>query len=132
MLSRYCIIHFATCAAPSRLHYIWPAFLILGWQNNIGTQAAAIGALHRAFIWQELARLVTPFQIVPSAGGLVAGWQTPGGRSVEVGIHGFWRPYFNIFALVAELGLEPFTAWTASHQYSPRGLEVAAAILAVT
>ena len=27
----------------------------------------------------------------PHPGGLVAGWQTPGGRSVEVGIHGFWR-----------------------------------------
>ena len=23
-------------------------------------------------------------------GGLVAGWKTPGGRSVEAGIHGFW------------------------------------------
>ena len=30
-------------------------------------------------------------------GGLVAGWQTSGGRSVEAGIHGFWYPYRNIF-----------------------------------
>ncbi|WP_088890270.1 hydroxysqualene dehydroxylase [Leptolyngbya ohadii] len=57
-------------------------------------------------------------------GGLVAGWQTPGGRSVEAGIHGFWYPYRNIFSLVCELGLQPFTQWTRSSQYSPAGLEV--------
>jgi uncharacterized protein with NAD-binding domain and iron-sulfur cluster len=57
-------------------------------------------------------------------GGLVSGWKTPAGRSVEAGIHGFWYPYRNIFALVQELGLSPFTAWTRSSQYSPAGLEV--------
>ncbi|HEY9620230.1 MAG TPA: FAD-dependent oxidoreductase, partial [Crinalium sp.] len=57
-------------------------------------------------------------------GGLVAGWKTPGGRSVEAGIHGFWYPYRNIFALVREFGLNPFTPWTRSAQYSPAGLEV--------
>ncbi|MEM8808221.1 MAG: FAD-dependent oxidoreductase [Cyanobacteria bacterium P01_G01_bin.38] len=57
-------------------------------------------------------------------GGLVAGWQTPGGRSVEAGIHGFWYPYRNIFALVDELGIQPFTPFTRSSQYSPAGLEV--------
>jgi uncharacterized protein with NAD-binding domain and iron-sulfur cluster len=57
-------------------------------------------------------------------GGLVAGWKTPGGRSVEAGIHGFWYPYNNIFKLVRELGLSPFTPWTRSSQYSPAGLEV--------
>lgn len=57
-------------------------------------------------------------------GGLVAGWKTAAGRSVEAGIHGFWYPYFNIFALVQELGLSPFTPWTRSSQYSPAGLEV--------
>ena len=57
-------------------------------------------------------------------GGLVAGWKTPGGRSLEAGIHGFWYPYQNIFALVKELGLQPFTPWTRSAQYSPAGLEV--------
>ncbi|OUC13202.1 MAG: amine oxidase [Alkalinema sp. CACIAM 70d] len=61
-------------------------------------------------------------------GGLVAGWKTPGGRSVEAGIHGFWYPYNNIFALVKELGLDPFTPWTRSHQYSPAGLEVTSPI----
>lgn len=57
-------------------------------------------------------------------GGLVAGWKTAGGRSVEAGIHGFWYPYTNIFNLVAELGLSPFTPFTRSSQYSPCGLEV--------
>ena len=41
------------------------------------------------------------------------------------------RAYFNIFALVEELGLDPFTPWTRSQQWSPHGLEVDAAILQV-
>lgn len=57
-------------------------------------------------------------------GGLVAGWQTAGGRSVEAGIHGFWYPYRNIFSLTNELEIQPFTPWTRSSQYSPAGLEV--------
>lgn len=57
-------------------------------------------------------------------GGLVAGWKTAQGRSVEAGIHGFWYPYRNIFSLVEQLGLQPFTDWTRSSQYSPNGLEV--------
>lgn len=57
-------------------------------------------------------------------GGLVAGWQTEQGRSVEAGIHGFWHPYHNIFSLTDELGIQPFTPYTRSHQYSPHGLEV--------
>jgi uncharacterized protein with NAD-binding domain and iron-sulfur cluster len=57
-------------------------------------------------------------------GGLVAGWKTDAGRSVEAGIHGFWYPYRNIFSLINELELNPFTSWTRSSQYSPFGLEV--------
>jgi uncharacterized protein with NAD-binding domain and iron-sulfur cluster len=57
-------------------------------------------------------------------GGLVAGWKTAAGRSVEAGVHGFWYPYRNIFALIKGLGLSPFTPWTRSSQYSPAGLEV--------
>ncbi len=57
-------------------------------------------------------------------GGLVTGWRTAAGRSAEAGIHGFWYPYRNIFALVESLGLAPFTPWTRSAQYSPAGLEV--------
>lgn len=37
---------------------------------------------------------------------------------------GFWYPYRNIFSIVDELGLKPFTNWTRSAQYSPEGLEV--------
>ncbi|MGI0486493.1 hydroxysqualene dehydroxylase [Pantanalinema rosaneae CENA516] len=57
-------------------------------------------------------------------GGLVAGWKTAQGRAIEAGIHGFWYPYRNIFSLVDQLGLRPFTDWTRSSQYSPAGLEV--------
>ena len=67
---------------------------------------------------------VTLLEASPYPGGLVAGWQTAGGRSVEGGIHGFWYPYSNIFSLVKELGLDPFTPFTRSSQYSPAGLEV--------
>ncbi len=67
---------------------------------------------------------VTLLEAGPYPGGLVAGWKTAGGRSVEAGIHGFWYPYSNIFSLVEELGLSPFTAFTRSSQYSPFGLEV--------
>ena len=67
---------------------------------------------------------VTLLEAGAHPGGLVAGWQTPAGRSVEAGIHGFWYPYRNIFALTDELGIQPFTPWTRSSQFSPRGLEV--------
>ncbi|MBD2338326.1 FAD-dependent oxidoreductase [Calothrix sp. FACHB-156] len=67
---------------------------------------------------------VTLLEAGPYPGGLVAGWKTAAGRSVEAGIHGFWYPYRNIFALINELGINPFTTWTRSAQYSPAGLEV--------
>jgi uncharacterized protein with NAD-binding domain and iron-sulfur cluster len=67
---------------------------------------------------------VTLLEAGPYPGGLVAGWKTAGGRSVEAGIHGFWYPYRNIFSLVNELEINPFTTWTRSSQYSPAGLEV--------
>ncbi len=67
---------------------------------------------------------VTLLEAGPYPGGLVAGWKTSEGRSVEGGIHGFWYPYSNIFSLVRELGLNPFTPFTRSSQYSPAGLEV--------
>ncbi|MBD2104560.1 FAD-dependent oxidoreductase [Leptolyngbya sp. FACHB-261] len=67
---------------------------------------------------------VTLLEAGPYPGGLVAGWKTEGGRAVEAGIHGFWYPYRNIFSLVERLGLQPFTPWTRSSQYSPAGLEV--------
>lgn len=67
---------------------------------------------------------VTLLEAGTGPGGLVAGWKTAAGRSVEAGIHGFWYPYRNLFALVDSLGLNPFTPWTQSCQYSPMGLEV--------
>lgn len=66
---------------------------------------------------------VTLLEAGDSPGGLVAGWQTPGGRAVEAGIHGFWYPYRNIFSLCDRLNLSPFTPWTKSMQYSPAGVE---------
>ena len=66
---------------------------------------------------------VTLLEASSQAGGLVAGWKTPQGKNVEAGIHGFWYPYQNIFRLVRELDLHPFTPFTRSHQYSPNGLE---------
>jgi uncharacterized protein with NAD-binding domain and iron-sulfur cluster len=67
---------------------------------------------------------VTLLEAGPYPGGLVAGWKTPAGRSIEAGVHGFWYPYQNIFTLVRGLGLTPFTPFTRSSQYSPAGLEV--------
>lgn len=66
---------------------------------------------------------VTLLEASSQAGGLVAGWKTPQGKSVEAGIHGFWYPYQNIFRLMRDLDLHPFTPFTRSHQYSPNGLE---------
>ena len=87
----------------------------------IGAGWAGLGATY------HLARQgydVTLLEAAPYPGGLVAGWKTPGGRSIEGGIHGFWYPYRNIFSLVKELKLDPFTPFTRSAQYSPAGLEV--------
>lgn len=67
---------------------------------------------------------VTLLEAGSTPGGLVAGWKTAAGRSVEAGIHGFWYPYHNIFALIDELAIQPFTPFTQSSQYSPAGLEV--------
>ncbi len=87
----------------------------------IGAGWAGIGATY------HLAKQgydVTLLEAGAYPGGLVAGWKTAQGKSVEAGIHGFWYPYRNIFHLVDELGLKPFTDWTRSAQYSPQGLEV--------
>ncbi|XP_062081556.1 uncharacterized protein LOC133787809 isoform X2 [Humulus lupulus] len=42
----------------------------------------------------------------------------------DVGIRGYWYPYRNIYSLVDELGIKPFTNRTKSAQYSEEGLEV--------
>lgn len=96
-----------------------------GWQKKrvvvVGAGWAGLGATH------HLAKQgydVTLLEAGAYPGGLVAGWKTTTGKSVEAGIHGFWYPYRNIFALINELDINPFTTWTRSAQYSPAGLEV--------
>ena len=87
----------------------------------VGAGWAGLGATH------HLAKQgydVTLLEAGSYPGGLVAGWKTEKGKSVEAGIHGFWYPYRNIFALINELNINPFTTWTRSSQYSPAGLEV--------
>lgn len=46
------------------------------------------------------------------------------GSPEDVGIRGYWYPHRNIFNLVDELGIKPFTNWIKSAQYSGEGLEV--------
>ncbi|GAV77241.1 NAD_binding_8 domain-containing protein [Cephalotus follicularis] len=46
------------------------------------------------------------------------------GNPDDISIQGFWYPYRNIFNLVNELGINPFTNWTKSALYSEEGLEV--------
>ncbi|KAH7690045.1 Phytoene desaturase (zeta-carotene-forming) protein [Dioscorea alata] len=46
------------------------------------------------------------------------------GPAEEVGMRGFRYAYRNIFSLVDELGIKPFTNWTRSAHFSPDGLEV--------
>ena len=87
----------------------------------VGAGWAGLGATH--FLAKQ-GYNVTLLEATAQSGGLVAGWKPPGGRAVEGGIHGFWYPYRNIFSLVDELVLEPFTPYTRSSQYSPAGLEV--------
>lgn len=46
-------------------------------------------------------------------------------NSLIVSLHiGFWHPYRNIFALVDELGISPFTGWNKAAYYSTEGLAV--------
>ena len=87
----------------------------------IGAGWAGLGA---AYHLAKQGYDVTLLEASRYPGGLVAGWRTEGGRSVEAGIHGFWYPYSNIFSLTRELGISPFTPFTRSSQYSPAGLEV--------
>lgn len=86
----------------------------------VGAGWAGLGAAHH--LSQQKNLDVVLIDSAASVGGLVAGWKTSKGRDVEVGIHGMWRPYFNLFHLVhRELGLQPFTDWTRSSQRSPKG-----------
>ncbi|HIK43257.1 MAG TPA: FAD-dependent oxidoreductase [Leptolyngbyaceae cyanobacterium M65_K2018_010] len=93
-------------------------------QKRVVVVGAGWAGLGAAYHLARQGYAVTLLEAGPYPGGLVAGWQTAQGRAVEAGIHGFWYPYRNIFALTDHLGLQPFTGWTRSAQYSPQGLEV--------
>lgn len=93
-------------------------------QKQVVVVGAGWAGLGSAYHLARQGYAVTLLEAGPYPGGLVAGWQTPQGRAVEAGIHGFWYPYRNIFALTDHLGIQPFTEWTRSAQYSPQGLEV--------
>lgn len=92
----------------------------------VGAGWAGLGATHHL---AKQGYEVTLLEASSFPGGLVAGGKTLGGRSVEAGVHGFWYPYKNIFALTQKLGLSPFTPYTRSCQYSLAGLEVESLIL---
>lgn len=86
----------------------------------IGAGWAGLGAAYHLSQQPDVSVLL--IDAAPSVGGLVSGWRTEKGQDVEVGIHGMWRPYFNIFQVVLnELNLRPFTDWTKSSQRSPKG-----------
>ncbi len=93
-------------------------------QKKVVVVGAGWAGLGAAYHLSKQGYAVTLLEAGAHPGGLVAGWKTPKGRSVEAGIHGFWYPYSNIFALTDELGIQPFTPYTRSSQYSPAGLEV--------
>ena len=93
-------------------------------QKKVVVVGAGWAGLGSAYHLSKQGYEVTLLEAGAYPGGLVAGWQTEKGRSVEAGIHGFWYPYSNIFALTDELGIQPFTPYTRSSQYSPAGLEV--------
>ena len=69
---------------------------------------------------------VTLLDASPNPGGLSQGWRTANGRAVEAGCKGFWRHYKNIDALCAELRIDPFTLYTSSAFYGPKGRETEA------
>lgn len=64
------------------------------------------------------------FDVTVLEGGYEFGSKSMSFSPEDVGIRGFWYPYRNIFNLVDELGIEPFTSWMESALYSRVGLEV--------
>eukprot|EP00899_Mesostigma_viride_P018994 jgi/Mesvir1/27096/Mv20781-RA.1 len=115
---------------------------ILNVQSGARSQSAANETKKRVLVvgagWGGLAAAhalskdpsvsITIMDAAPRPGGLAAGWETPAGRELEVGMHGFWKQYHNIFALADELSLpmgETFSQYEEQHQYSGVGLEAA-------
>lgn len=64
------------------------------------------------------------FDVTVLGGGYEFGYKNKSLSPDDYGIRGFWYPYRNIFNLVDEIGVKPFTSWTKSAQYSEEGLEV--------
>ncbi|KAL0422929.1 UNVERIFIED_CONTAM: hypothetical protein Slati_3315800 [Sesamum latifolium] len=83
----------------------------------VGSGWAGLGAAHHL--------CKQGFDVTVLEGGYELGPKTKSLSPDDAGIRGFWYPYRNIFNLVDELGLKPFTSWTKSAQYSEEGLEFA-------
>ncbi|GFP89067.1 v-type proton ATPase subunit b2 [Phtheirospermum japonicum] len=81
----------------------------------VGSGWAGLGAAHHL--------CKQGFDVTVLEGGYELGPKTKSLSPDDAGIRGFWYPYRNIFNLVDELGLKPFTTWTKSAQYSEEGLE---------
>ncbi|KAK6159603.1 hypothetical protein DH2020_006917 [Rehmannia glutinosa] len=82
----------------------------------VGSGWAGLGAAHHL--------CKQGFDVTILEGGYELGPKTKSLSPDDAGIRGFWYPYRNIFNLVDELGVKPFTNWTKSAQYSEDGLEV--------
>ncbi|XP_009791768.1 uncharacterized protein [Nicotiana sylvestris] len=82
----------------------------------VGSGWAGLGAAHHL--------CKQGFEVAVLEGGYEFGPKNQSLSPDDVGIRGFWYPYRNIFALVDEIGIKPFTDWTKSAQYSADGLEV--------
>ncbi|KAL3843342.1 hypothetical protein ACJIZ3_000745 [Penstemon smallii] len=82
----------------------------------VGSGWAGLGAAHHL--------CKQGFDVTVLEGGYELGPKTKSLSPDDACIRGFWYPYRNIFNLVNELGLKPFTSWTKSGQYSEQGLEV--------
>ncbi|KAL7118506.1 hypothetical protein ACP275_02G005900 [Erythranthe tilingii] len=82
----------------------------------VGSGWAGLGAAHHL--------CKQGFDVTVLEGGYELGPKSKSITPDDAAIRGFWYPYRNIFNLVDELGVEPFTSWTKSAQYSENGLEV--------
>ncbi|XP_073156087.1 uncharacterized protein [Henckelia pumila] len=82
----------------------------------VGSGWAGLGAAHHL--------CKQGFDVTVLEGGYDFGPKNKSFSPDDAGIRGFYYPYKNIFNLVDELGIKPFTSWVKSAQYSEEGLEV--------
>ncbi|KAL6963679.1 hypothetical protein U1Q18_034685 [Sarracenia purpurea var. burkii] len=82
----------------------------------VGSGWAGLGAAHHL--------CKQGFDVTVLEGGYDSGPNRLASSPDDFGIRGFWYPYRNIFNLIKELGIKPFTNWIKSAQYSGQGLEV--------